>query len=514
MPADLLARLAGCKGRFGERSAVSTLRILRRVASTRIVAAEHLIRLHETLLFLRAYPASADIAHVCDALLARFGAHVALLRSAGSDLAPLEEPEVSGIAGSGMTAVFSYPIARQLATAHSESVSIDWDAYEDQSPLGRVLPHLIVMAEEDAQVEAHVPYREWVRAVARGGSEVRWLLAAMAERWPDERERADRYDSLGLPLRWEFRECSAARTLMRLPVERLFIHDGQFLTRGDVSLDAIPTMPPLPVRRVTPRMGQLVLRLARGTSAVRYRELHGFSWGDPRHVDVIDAGRGLRFFFSGVPPRHRLPLRAYHALAIWKNGVPIGYFEGLTLCERMEAGFNLYYTFREGETAYLYVQVLRAMHQLLGVTCFILDPYQLGDENVEAIEAGAFWFYRKMGFRSTDPELRLLTAREEKRLAAHPGARSTPATLRHLVRAPMIYELPGTTHGDWDGFQLRRLGLRLAAGAAWRGLPPKLVRAKSSPEESTYVRLMQADARLRARILKFGSRSDALTCRA
>jgi len=27
---------------------------------------------------------------------------------------------------------------------------------------------------------------------------------------------------------------------------------------------------------------------------------------------------------------------------IFKNGVPVGYFEGLSLFERMESGFNLY----------------------------------------------------------------------------------------------------------------------------------------------------------------------------
>ncbi len=47
---------------------------------------------------------------------------------------------------------------------------------------------------------------------------------------------------------------------------------------------------------------------------------------------------------------------------IYKNGVPIGYFEGLSLFERMESGFNLYYTFRDGETAWLYARTLNVMH--------------------------------------------------------------------------------------------------------------------------------------------------------
>ena len=93
--------------------------------------------------------------------------------------------------------------------------------------------------------------------------------------------------------------------------------------------------------------GARMLDLARDTSAARYRELHGFTYGDPDSVWEIEAGRGVRFYLSGLVAGHRLPLRAYHGATIWKNGIPIGYFEALSLCERMEAGFNLYYTFRE-----------------------------------------------------------------------------------------------------------------------------------------------------------------------
>ena len=47
-------------------------------------------------------------------------------------------------------------------------------------------------------------------------------------------------------------------------------------------------------------------------------------------------------------------------------------------------------------------------------------PYQIGDGNEEAIGSGAFWFYRKMGFRSMDPELEKLAQAEEKKVRANP----------------------------------------------------------------------------------------------
>jgi hypothetical protein len=110
---------------------------------------------------------------------------------------------------------------------------------------------------------------------------------------------------------------------------------------------------------------------------------------------------------------------------IYKNGVPIGYFEGLSFFERMESGFNLYYTFREGETAWLYAKILSVMRRLTGASSFSLDPYQIGFENEEGIQSGAFWFYRKLGFRSTRRSIQKLTEIEEEKIGRGKTYRTT-----------------------------------------------------------------------------------------
>ena len=126
---------------------------------------------------------------------------------------------------------------------------------------------------------------------------------------------------------------------------------------------------------------------------------------------------------------------------IFKNGIPVGYFEGISLFERMESGFNFYYSFREGETAWIYARTLSVFRQLLGVTAFSIDPYQIGHENEEGIESGAFWFYRKLGFRPTQPGIAKLTDREEKKIDGRTAYRTSARTLRRLAAEPMIWEL-------------------------------------------------------------------------
>ena len=151
--------------------------------------------------------------------------------------------------------------------------------------------------------------------------------------------------------------------------------------------------------------------------------------------------------FWGLPPNRRLPLRAYVAGYTQKNGVPINYIEAIGLCEWIEVGFNTFYTYRQGETAWIYAQVLRCLRALTNAKCISIYPYQIGQNNDEAIDSGAFWFYRKLGFRPGRPDLQKLCEREENRIAANPNYRTPPRTLKRLAEAHMFYEL--TSRRSW-----------------------------------------------------------------
>ena len=118
--------------------------------------------------------------------------------------------------------------------------------------------------------------------------------------------------------------------------------------------------------------------MAREVMLVRYRELYGMTFGDPRSVVRADVGRGVSIYLWNVCRARRLPLRAYVAGFTLKNGVPISYFEATGLFEWMEVGFNVFYTFRGGEVAWIYTQVLRCLVASTGAKCISMYPYQLG----------------------------------------------------------------------------------------------------------------------------------------
>jgi hypothetical protein len=473
---------------------------------------ETLISYHEFLLFVRAYPQNAAVVRLAEKELRGFRRRVALLNERGVDLSSLEHPEVSGIAGSSVTDTFGFYIVRWLMRRYPAQVSIYWDWFEDEDRLADTWPRFIPLLAEDALVEANVPYREWL-SVARGSrAELAWLIDRFDEQpWPDD-AKAEIYNSQNIYVTWT-PAYHATRTGMRArargPARKLFYHPGPLIQRRDVDLHHELAEPSPPLRKLSKRDGERALDLARAASTIRYRELYGFTHGDPKHVYRADFGRGVEFLLMGLPPERRLPLRAYHAAMIYKNSVPVGYYEGLTLFERMESGFNLYYTFREGETAWLYARILNVMHHFTGATAFALDPYQLGYENEEGIESGAFWFYRKLGFRPTRPELLRLAEQEEQKIAKRKQYRTPATTLRELAKGPMIFQMRGTENHDWDRFEIRKIGFTLQGKreALLSLLPEKIRSAKQAAEETTYLRLLQQDQQLRRNLIDLGSTS-------
>ncbi|PYT04434.1 MAG: hypothetical protein DMF60_15360 [Acidobacteria bacterium] len=563
MPAldHLLSQLEESKRHFGEDHGARTERLLALLGKRRFRDVYSLIRFHEALLFIRSHPQSKAAFRSAEELLSMFAQRVDLLRNSLVDLTPMDYIEYSGIAGTVISGAFSYDINRHLVSRYSSRADVDW-SYQKHERLGSTLPRFLPLLYEDSLVEANIPYLTWLNA-ARGGKkrgDLEWLVRRFERLEISARQKAELFDSLEVHIQWDLGNSRASRTLNKRRNRQVFYHTGPLIRRGEVSLDKEFQSPPIELTRLSTKQGQAMQDMLRDATTVRYRELYGITHGDPNNVVRADVGRGVEIFLWGLPPERRLPLRAYHAGFTLKNGVPINYIEGISICERMEIGFNTFYTFREGESAWVYATVLRLLHQIVGVTCISIDPYQIGFHNEEAIDSGAFWFYRKLGFRPTRPELAGLMEAQEKRIATDPKYQTASRVLRRLSVGNMAYGAPDSSPGDWDRFSIRNIGLavqrRMArefdgdaekirsesiyeAARALRMTPRGLneperrafndlalvlalipdlsqwsesekrkvvqvVRAKAGSDEARYARLLQNHAKLRAAIITLG----------
>ncbi len=461
--ASWLTELEECRYQFGRRESTRAAKVLTKAGAVRFTDVASLIRFHEALLVLRAFPPSPRPLRQCETLLRNFWKRVDQLRTAGADMDDFDPLEVSGIAGTSMQDTLGFDLVRWLVKRMPGKVEIAWDDYEDERAMAAVWPRFLPLLEEDAFVEADTPWRKWLKAAQgnRRGHDLAWFVRSFEQLRLSAADKSRLYESLRMPVRWHLENSRLSRTRNWRRVPGVFYHQEPLISRREVSLKRELARRPPKLVHLSQAKGESMMDLIREVMLVRYRELYGTTLGDPHSVARADVGRGVSIYLWNLPAERRLPLRAYVAGLTLKNGVPVNYIEAIGLFEWIEVGFNTFYTFRGGEVAWIFAQVLRCLCSLMGTTCISMYPYQLGHKNEEAIESGAFWFYRKLGFRPGRADLVGVAEREEARIARDPKYRTSARTLRRLAEGHVFYELPGSEVGAWDRFSTRNIGLEV-----------------------------------------------------
>jgi hypothetical protein len=486
-PDHLLTQLEAAKNQFTPTQPAQIKKLLTQLSTLQLDPRD-LIRFHESLLFLRAFPHAPSLVPRVENLLNTFHQRIEKLQAANTDMSVFDDFDTSGIAGTTMQDTLSFDVAQWLVRRIPKNVEIAWhdywDDYQAERARGNTWPRFIPLLEEDADVEANIPWQSWLGAARGRKNALPWLINQFAKLPLPARQQSELYDALRLPLRWKLENLKLSRTRNWTRPRRFYFHEGPLIQRSEVSLAQELSQPSPRLQKLSRAAGEQVMQSIREVMAVRYRELYGTTLGDPNTVVRADVGRGVVMHFWQLPPSRRLPLRAYIAGYTLKNGVPINYIEAIGLCEWIEVGFNTFYTYRQGETAWIYAQAMRCLRALTNARCISIYPYQIGQNNDEAIESGAFWFYRKLGFRPGRPDLQKLCEREEKKIAANPNYRTSARTLKRLAEAHMFYEVAdekgfvsghalrravnatkpnpaSAAAGPWDTFSARNLGLRI-----------------------------------------------------
>ncbi len=564
--ASRLSELDASKFRHGRGCAAAVETLLTSLKGAHFGDAASLIRFHDALLFLRAFPQSRRVVQLTEDLLSGIAQEVARLSDSDADMNLFDLEQFSGMAGTVISDSFTYEVTRWLVQCYPKQLSVDWDFDEQGRQMAVSLPRFLPLLADDSLVEADTPFLEWMESAAGGADRILpWMLQRLEDTPVTMLEKTAWYDALKVCVAWNLGDSRASRTHARRSPPAIYFHREPLIRRNQVSLTDELGAPPLPMRRLPRPDGEEVLHMVRNALTVRYRELYGTTRGDPESVVEADVGRGVHIFLWGLPPDQRLPLRAYHAGITLKNGVPVNYIESISWFEWMEVGFNTFYAFRDGETAWMYSKVLHLLHQLTNVSCFSVYPYQLGDQNEEAIRSGAFWFYRKLGFRPGRPDLLAITRREEAKIASKPEHRTSARILRKLASAHVFHEFGDGPRGLWDTFSVRTIGLSVQQRMleAFKGDPEKMrcsvsaalskdlhvntrtwsaleqsafedfafvlslvpdlrrwtsiqkhmlieiIRAKVSADESDYLRLLQQHTTLKEALVRLGSANPA-----
>ena len=338
-----------------------------------------------------------------------------------------------------------------MARAHrlAEDLEIDWRNFDEPSRLDGFVGLLLRDAEREAFDSGEFTTREWIRLARRADArtDLEWLMEAASASPALAPRLADAWDDAEVPLEWKLRDSRWSATHNRLAAVPARYRTHMRRPAADVIADV--ARPLESIERLSKARAQRVIAVARAALAARCREVNAMTYPNRDEIYWCDLGEGVALAVIGIARDQRLTLETNTGYLLFANGVPIGYGGVTPLFRQANTGINIFDPFRGAEAAYLWTQMLRAFHTLYGSRRFVINAYQFGAGNAEAIQSGAFWFYYRLGFRPAQMRVRTLAAREAKRMASDRRYRSDVRTLKALATGDLYLDLPGFDPDDF-----------------------------------------------------------------
>ncbi len=453
---SILNLLYESKGQYDESSDNNKASLLDALEHARFANASMLLRFHETLCFLRAYPDGPKVLMRIEALLDEFDQR--------SDVKKLAQQLIgTGVAGTRIDYAFYWPTAEWHADRWPDALHIRWDqSFPGRQKLHDLLKTLLPHAEHILLDEsAHTP-REWIEQV-KGSEETdaTFLVQRFKKLRCSSVHREMAFEDLDIPLSITPGRDTPSRTKARYATSPIVWQTTPRSGKRPV-LKTEVKKPPKKVAKVSREEGNRLIDLARVSMVTRERDVDTLAYANADDVFLVDSGQGLQFaWMSAVPERRHILECVYFFLAL-KNGVPFGYGQAAGLFGSAEINYNVFETFRGADAGWVYGRALAAVHHLMRSDCFVLDPYQLGGEgNTDGLKTGVWWFYYKMGYRPRDPEIRRLAFDEARKVREKPGYRTPLPVLRELAEVEMYLYLGKKRDDVLSVFPLDNVGLHI-----------------------------------------------------
>lgn len=449
-----LRRLESVKLEFGAQLAQEKLRCLRELKTGQLASADQITRLHEVLCFVQASPDSAEVLSLVEQILARFD-HRRDVKQHAEDLAD------TGIAGAPIYYRFYAATASWLVDRWPDRLRIDWDEFENINLFEPYLPLLATFSETPALDGITMETSDWVKRLkSREETDAVFVVRRLQHLAADEFLFERLYEEFDIPLIIAPGPDTPSRTRAKYdksPID----YQSTPLVRTRPSVRDEILHPPGRPRLLSRTEGSRLIDLAHSAMVTRQRDLDAFAYADANDVSLVDDGGDLQFVLYGLLPQRRFLLETQYGYLILKNGVPISYGAITCLFNSAEVAYTIFDTFRGVESARIYVRTLVMVQTIFGCDTFMIAPYQLGMDNEDALQSGAWWFYQKLGYRPRSKRLLRLMEQELSKMKQRPRHRSSKAVLKQLATEDVFLSLNGQRDDVLGVLKLENVGMKI-----------------------------------------------------
>jgi hypothetical protein len=393
-----------------------------------------IINYHDTLLFLLAYPQNKNIYQLTQNAFSVFENQLFLHLKKYKTKA-LNELLGSGLSGTYLTSSFGFDLTKHLVLQYKNQISIDTIDWECENGI-EILKLILPKCEQDILLLKEESITQWfIELAGEGQNVIEFLLRSLEEKFPEPDVCEYFFLKLKVYVKIDFTGKLPSRSAITHTFNPVFYHDKELVRKINLFDELkIKVKGPLPLnaqaKEQSWRTSQLML-LSLG------RETDPLAYGRAEDVEVYDAVRGLSICLNGMRPGKRLPFESYIGYMAYKNGRPIAYGGAWIFGNRARIGLNVFEPYRGGESTWIFAAILRTYSLVFNIQHLLVDPYQIGKDNEEAIESGAFWFYYKLGFKPLQIPLKELAETEFAKMKESQQYRSSKAILRKLATSTL-----------------------------------------------------------------------------
>ena len=418
---SLISQLFSIRNWYGKKISTKKLNLLNALSTEPVKSKTALQSYYDTLLFLMAYPDNKSIYQHAYRSLQQMHLYIQSHKNIRERLFN------SGITNTQLCAAFSFEIIKWLRKKHPKDIrlsSFEADDGQIQSILSVVMPKV----ESEILQDANATWKSWFKQSLKKGEDILDRLIAIFDETDIRPEvRDELWASIGINVEINFSSHENLPGSLMAP----------YYHRSILKKKLIQQHPGIKSIRVDleEMEAEQIIECGRMILVRHLREIDPITFTAARLVSYYQLSRGVSVALMGMVPERRHPIDSYMGYVVFKNGLPVAYAGSWILFDSGRIGLNVFPAYRGGESQYIFEQVVKLHQHVYHLNRFSVDPYQIGKENSDGIQSGAFWIYYRAGFRPLREEQKQLAETEALKIKSIKVYRSPASALKKLAES-------------------------------------------------------------------------------
>ena len=416
-----ISRLFSLRNQYGKKASAEKIHLLNSINERFPTGKKGILAHYDVLLFLIAYPNNKTIYTLAIKSLRKLEKHVSNKEALQYSLYN------SGVTKSSVCAAFSFEIVKWLRLNHPRDIRlVSFEAADEQ--IRSILAVVMQKVETEKMQESKAAWRTWIENSLQEGEDLLEGFINIFENSTLRPEVKDElWNTIGINTEIDFSShCSLSGNLVKTYYHRSIVR----------KLPKQIEFKPKKVKLSTAEAEQII-DSSRMILIRQLREIDPISFTYPDGVTYYHLQRGYSIALMNMIPTRQVPNDCYLGYTVFKNGLPVAYAGSWIMFDSSRIGLNVYPYYRGGESQYIFQLALQVHAKVFGLKRFTVDAYQIGKENYDGIQSGAFWVYYKAGFRPIEKIQKELAVAEEVKIKKTIGYRSPISVLKKLADSRM-----------------------------------------------------------------------------